>query len=137
LEFSFIFYKEILGGEMKVAIGLEENSYESQVDRRFGRASFFILIDIESNDYEIIENEAKDEATGAGLKVVKNLMSLGVDEIIAGEIGPKAAVLIEEFDIPTYKLGELKSVDEVLKNYKENKLEKFDFSAKPQGLRMA
>lgn len=122
---------------MKVAIGLEENSYESQVDRRFGRASFFILIDTDSNDYEIIENEAKDEATGAGLKVVKNLMSLGVDEIIAGEIGPKAAVLIEEFDIPTYKLGELKSVDEVLKNYKENKLEKFDFSAKPQGLRMA
>lgn len=122
---------------MKIAIGLEENSYESQVDRRFGRASFFILIDIESNDYEIIENEAKDEATGAGLKVVKNLMSLGVDEIIAGEIGPKAAVLIEEFDIQTYKLGELKSVDEVLKNYKENKLEKFDFSAKPQGLRMA
>lgn len=122
---------------MKIAIGLEENSYESQVDRRFGRASFFILIDTENNDYEIIENEAKDEATGAGLKVVKNLMSLGVDEIIAGEIGPKAAVLIEEFDIPTYKLGELKSVAEVLKNYKENKLEKFDFSAKPQGLRMA
>ena len=122
---------------MKIAIGLEENSYESQVDRRFGRASFFILIDTENNNYEIIENEAKDEATGAGFKVVKNLMSLGVDEIIAGEIGPKAAVLIEEFDIPTYKLGELKRVDEVLKNYKENKLEKFDFSAKPQGLRMA
>ena len=122
---------------MKIAIGLEENSYESQVDRRFGRASFFILIDTENNNYEIIENEAKDEATGAGLIVVKNLMSLGVDEIIAGEIGPKAAVLIEEFDIPTYKLGELKSVDEVLKNYKENKLEKFDFSAKLQGLRMA
>lgn len=122
---------------MKIAIGLEENSYESQVDRRFGRANFFILIDTENNNYEIIENEAKDEATGAGLKVVKNLMSLGVDEIIAGEIGPKAAVLIEEFDIPTYKLGELKSVDEVLKNYKENKLEKFDFSTKPQGLRMA
>lgn len=122
---------------MKIAIGLEENSYESQVDRRFGRASFFILIDTENNDYEIIENEAKDEATGAGFKVVKNLMSLGIDEIIAGEIGPKAAVLIEEFDIPTYKLGELKSVAEVLKNYKENKLEKFDFLAKPQGLRMA
>ena len=122
---------------MKIAIGLEENSYESQVDRRFGRASFFILIDTENNNYEIIENEAKDEATGAVLKVVKNLMSLGVDEIIAGEIGPKAAVLIEEFDIPTYKLGELKSVDEVLKNYKETKLEKFDFSTKPQGLRMA
>lgn len=122
---------------MKIAIGLEENSYNSQVDRRFGRANFFILIDTDTNDYEIIENEAKDEAVGAGLKVVKTLMSLGIDEIIAGEIGPKAGVLIEEFAIPTYKLGELNTVDAVIKNYKEKRLEKFDFSSKPQGLRMA
>lgn len=122
---------------MKIAIGLEENNYNSQVDRRFGRASFFILIDTVTNNYEIIENEAKDEPTGAGLKVVKNLVNLGVDEIIAGEIGPKAAVLIEEFNIPVYKLGELKKVNEVMENYREKRLEKFDFSSKPQGLRMA
>lgn len=122
---------------MKIAIGLEENDYNSQVDRRFGRASFFILINSITNDYEIIENEAKDEAIGAGLKVVKNLINLGVDEIIAGEIGPKAAVLIEEFNIPVYKLGELKKVNEVMENYREKRLEKFDFSSKPQGLRMA
>lgn len=122
---------------MKIAIGLEENNYNSQVDRRFGRASFFILIDSITNNYEIIENEAKDETTGAGLKVVKNLVNLGVEEIIAGEIGPKAAVLIEEFNIPVYKLGELKKVNEVMENYREKRLEKFDFSSKPQGLRMA
>lgn len=122
---------------MKIAIGLEENNYNSQVDRRFGRASFFILIDTVTNNYEIIENEAKDEPTGAGLKVVKNLVNLGVEEIIAGEIGPKAAVLIEEFNIPVYKLGELKKVNEVMENYREKRLEKFDFSSKPQGLRMA
>lgn len=122
---------------MKIAIGLEENNYNSQVDRRFGRASFFILIDSITNNYEIIENEAKDEPTGAGLKVVKNLVNLGVDEIIAGEIGPKAAILIEEFNIPVYKLGELKKVNEVMENYREKRLEKFDFSSKPQGLRMA
>lgn len=122
---------------MKIAIGLEENNYNSQVDRRFGRASFFILIDSITNNYEIIENEAKDESTGAGLKVVKNLVNLGVEEIIAGEIGPKAAVLIEEFNIPVYKLGELKKVNEVMENYREKRLEKFDFSSKPQGLRMA
>ncbi|MDO4589116.1 MAG: NifB/NifX family molybdenum-iron cluster-binding protein [Fusobacterium sp.] len=122
---------------MKIAIGLEENNYNSQVDRRFGRASFFILIDSITNNYEIIENEAKDEATGAGLKVVKNLVNLGVKEIIAGEIGPKAAILIEEFNIPVYKLGELKKVNEVMENYREKRLEKFDFSSKPQGLRMA
>lgn len=100
---------------MKIALGLEENSYSSQADRRFGRAPYFIL----------------------GLKAVKNLVNLGVEEIIAGEIGPKAAVLIEEFKIPVYKLGDLKTVDEVIKNYKEKKLEKYDLSPKPQGLRMA
>ncbi|WP_294703693.1 NifB/NifX family molybdenum-iron cluster-binding protein [uncultured Fusobacterium sp.] len=122
---------------MKVAIALEENKYEAQVDRRVGRAPYFLIIDIETNNYEIIENEAKDEVTGAGLKVIKNLITLGIDILIAGDVGPKAAVLIEEFDLPVYKLGELTSVDEVLKAFKEKKLEKFDFSNKSQGLRMA
>ncbi len=122
---------------MKVAIALEENKYEAQVDRRVGRAPYFLIIDIETNNYEIIENEAKDEVTGAGLKVIKNLVTLGIEVLIAGDVGPKAAVLIEEFDLPVYKLGELTSVDEVLKAFKEKKLEKFDFSNKPQGLRMA
>ena len=122
---------------MKIAIALEENSYSSQTDRRFGRAAYFILINTETNDYEIIENEAKDEATGAGLKAVRTLVNLGVNEIIAGEIGPKAAVLINEFEIPVYKMGDFKTVDEILKNYRDNKLEKYDLSPKPQGLRMA
>ncbi len=122
---------------MKIAIALEENSYNSLADRRFGRAAYFILINPETDNYEIIENEAKDEATGAGLKAVKTLVNLGVNEIIAGEIGPKAAVLINEFEIPVYKMGELTKVSEILKNYKENKLEKYDLSPKPQGLRMA
>ena len=122
---------------MKIAIALEENSYSSQTDRRFGRAAYFILINTETNDYEIIENEAKDEATGAGLKAMRTLGNLGVNEIIAGEIGPKAAVLINEFEIPVYIMGDLKTIDEILKNYKNNKLEKYDLSPKPQGLRMA
>ena len=42
---------------MKIAIALEENNYSSQTDRRFGRAAYFILINTETNDYEIIENE--------------------------------------------------------------------------------
>ena len=122
---------------MKIAIALEENSYNSSLDKRFGRASYFILINTETNNFEIIENEAKDEATGAGLKAVKTLVNLGVNEIIAGEIGPKAEALIKNFEIPVYKIGDLKTVDDVLKNYKENKLEKYDFSSKQQGLRMA
>lgn len=122
---------------MKIAIALEENSYNSPLDKRFGRASYFILINTGTNNFEIIENEAKDESIGAGLKAVKTLVNLGVNEIIAGEIGPKAEALIKNFEIPVYKIGDLKTVDDVLKNYKENKLEKYDFSSKQQGLRMA
>lgn len=37
---------------MKTAIALEENRYDSNVDRRVGRASYFILVDSETNEYE-------------------------------------------------------------------------------------
>ena len=122
---------------MKLAICLEDNDYSSNLDRRFGRAGYFIIIDSETKEYEIIENDAKDEVTGAGLKVVKKLMALGVDEIVAEEIGPKAETLIEEFEIPVYRSGDCKNVDEVLERYSNNTLEKYSFSSQLPGLRMA
>lgn len=122
---------------MKIAIALEEGKIDSKVDRRVGRAPYFLIIDSDTNEYEIIENEAKDEVTGAGLKVIKNLVALDIDELIAGEVGPKAQVLIEEFELPVYKLGELEKVEDVLKAYREKTLEKFDFKNKPKGLVMA
>lgn len=122
---------------MKLAIALKENDFNSSVDERFGRASYFLIIDNETKDYEIIENEAKDEVTGAGLKAVKTLMKYGVEIIIAGEIGPKAATLINEFEIPTYKLGNYGKVNEILEAFNKNLLEKYDFSPKPMGLRKA
>lgn len=122
---------------MKVAIGLEENSYNSRVDGRFGRAGYFIIINSETKEYEIIENFAKDEVSGAGLKVVRTLVDLGVDEIIVGEIGPKVETLLEEFEIVVYRLGECTSIDEVMKKYSEKSLEKHIFLSQGSGLRMA
>lgn len=122
---------------MKLAIALKENDYNSSVDERFGRAPFFIIIDSDTKEFEIIENEAKDEATGAGLKAVKNLLKYEIDTIIAGEIGPKAGELIYNLEIPTFKFKDLEKVDEIVNAFNENTLEKYDLSPKPMGLRKA
>ena len=122
---------------MKLAIALKENDYNSFVDERFGRAPFFIIIDSDTKEFEIIENEAKDEATGAGLKAVKNLLKYEIDIIIAGEIGPKAGELIYDLEIPTFKFKDLEKVDEIVKAFNKNTLEKYDLSPKPMGLRKA
>ena len=122
---------------MKLAIALKENDYNSSVDERFGRAPFFIIIDSNTKEFEIIENEAKDEATGAGLKAVKNLLKYKIDSIIAGEIGPKAGELIYDLEIPTFKFKDLEKVDEIVRAFNENTLEKYDLSPKPMGLRKA
>lgn len=122
---------------MKLAIALKKNEYNSIVDERFGRAPFFIIIDNNTKEFEIIENEAKDEATGAGLKAVKNLLKYQVEAIITGEIGPKAGELIYDLEIPTFKFGNLEKVDTIIKAFNENLLEKYDLSPKPMGLRKA
>ena len=122
---------------MKLAIALKENDYNSSLDERFGRAPFFIIIDNETKEFEIIENEAKDETTGAGLKAVKNLLKYQIDVIIAGEIGPKAGELIYDLEIPTFKFKDLTKVDEIIEAFNKNTLEKYDLSPKPMGLRKA
>lgn len=122
---------------MKLAIALKENKYNSLIDERFGRAPYFIIIDNENKNFEIIENEAKDENTGAGLKAVKNLVKKNIDVIIAEEIGPKAGELIYDLEIPTFKVGKNENVEKVLEAYNNNLLEKYDLASKPMGLRKA
>ena len=67
---------------MKIAIALEENRYDSNVDRRVGRASYFILVDSETNEYEIIENERVFKPIGIPMVELESV-EIEIDELEA------------------------------------------------------
>lgn len=116
---------------MKVALSSQGKNLESQVDTRFGRAQFFIIVDTETMDYKVIDNLAVAQSSGAGTKAAQILLDEGIEALISGNIGPNAIAVFKEAGIPVYK-----AVDEDIKTnielFKRGELERI-IEAKDQG----
>ena len=76
---------------MKIALTSYGKDLTSAVDRSFGRAKWFVVIDAETGTYEAHSNEQNmNAAQGAGIQAARNVADLGVDAILTGNVGPKA-----------------------------------------------
>ena len=76
---------------MKIAITSTGAEMDSPVDERFGRARYLLIVDLETGDFESIDNLANMEAVqGAGVQSSQEIVERGVDWLLSGHIGPKA-----------------------------------------------
>lgn len=115
-----------------IGIPVKDNSDNPAVDERFGRAQMFCIVN-ENGDYKVVNNSAKEQASGAGGAAVSILADEDVDTVISPHIGPKANDAIKALKIKVYKVGSAKTVKEALEMLKSGKLEAAD--AEPAGLK--
>lgn len=55
---------------MKIGITARGNNLDSEVDPRFGRCEYFIIVDPDTLEFEVIENFSMEAASGAGVRLV-------------------------------------------------------------------
>jgi predicted Fe-Mo cluster-binding NifX family protein len=76
---------------MKVAITAKDNKgLKAKVDPKFGRSSYFAIVNLNDMKVDFVANSARDEASGAGVKAAQIVVDKGVEGLISGNIGPKA-----------------------------------------------
>ncbi|MGI5964493.1 MAG: NifB/NifX family molybdenum-iron cluster-binding protein [Candidatus Methanomethylophilaceae archaeon] len=73
---------------MKIGVLAEGDTLDSFVADDFGHAPFFLIVDMDTLDYTVVENEHVNAASGAGMLVADSIIGLGVDAVITGGIGP-------------------------------------------------
>jgi predicted Fe-Mo cluster-binding NifX family protein len=79
------------GELVKLAISATGPTLDSDIDQRFGRARFFIVLEGDGEAFEVIDNQGAGELPhGAGIATVERLVRGGVTAVITGEVGPKA-----------------------------------------------
>lgn len=108
---------------MKIAVASKGEGLKAKIDDRFGRADYFVIVDLENMESTTIENTAKNESSGAGGKAVRLLANEGVEVLIAPELGPKAVTAIRAFEMKAYKKSGFEIVEEAVKGYQNGKLE--------------
>lgn len=123
------------GGLMKIAISSTGRNLEARVDPRFGRCNCFIVIDPETQAFEVLENEAVTLGSGAGIQAAQMVVNAGAEAVITGSLGPNATDVLSAAGLKTY-LGAAGTIKEVLQQYKDGRLQETSVPSAAAGLGM-
>ena len=75
---------------MKLCVSSTGKEKGSHVDTAFGRAPFFLIVDMKSMDVKVLENPAAAAGHGAGIAAAQVVSDAGVDAVLSGYVGPNA-----------------------------------------------
>lgn len=76
---------------MRIAVTSKGTDLQAAVDPRFGRAAYILVVDSETRDVEVIDNQKNAEAfKGAGIQAAAGLSDRKVDVLLTGYCGPNA-----------------------------------------------
>ena len=117
---------------MKFAVTSQGSDLSAQMDPRFGRARFFLMVDPATGQQTVVNNEAGVNAVqGAGIQAVQKLASLGVQAVVTGHVGPKAWTALQAANISVYAANE-GTVEQAMKAFMAKQLQPLT-SANVQG----
>ena len=74
----------------KICISSTGRDLNADVDPRFGRCNYFLVINPDNKEYELIVNESQNEMGGAGIKAAETIAKNNVKYVITGNVGPNA-----------------------------------------------
>ena len=75
---------------MKIAVSAAGPDLEAKVGHRFGTSEYFLVIDLESNDYEPVSNPGASGQRGSGMQAVVLAISKDVRAVLTGYCSPTA-----------------------------------------------
>jgi predicted Fe-Mo cluster-binding NifX family protein len=106
---------------MKVAVSSQGENLDAQLDPRFGRCPFFLIINPENMSFEAFENESAAQGGGAGIQAAQFLASQGVEAVITGNCGPNAVQTLSAAGIELFG-GQAGTIMQVVERFKEGHL---------------
>jgi predicted Fe-Mo cluster-binding NifX family protein len=81
---------------MKIAVTAKGTDLTSQVDPRFGRAAYILIVDTDTLEHEVIDNSINANAfKGAGIQAAATVCEKGAKVLLTGYCGPKAFEVIK------------------------------------------
>jgi predicted Fe-Mo cluster-binding NifX family protein len=110
---------------MKVAVSSSGKNLDSQIDPRFGRCAYFIIVNTDDMSFETFDNEAIALGGGAGIQSSQFVVSKGAKAVITGNVGPNAVHTLSAAGVKIFT-GQTGSVREAVERYRKGDM-------KPQG----
>ena len=105
---------------MKICVSAMGRDLDAQIDWKFGRCPFFVIVDPDTMAFEAVPNENSIDVAGRAFCIAhpETLLNKGVDLVISGNIGPNIYHLFHTagVDIATLTSGTVKEAVEMYKS---------------------
>lgn len=106
----------------KVIVSASGQNLEAEVAPRFGRAPYFLLVNPESMEYEVVANQQNFQAAqGAGIQSAALVARYKPSALLTGYCGPKAFDTLQAARIEVI-VGVKGSVREAVQQFRSGKL---------------
>jgi len=111
---------------MRIAVSATGPTLDAEVEPRFGRCLYFIIVDPDTMQFEAMENSNAMQAGGAGISTGQMIASKGVPVVLTGNCGPNAYQVLSAAGIQVIT-GVSGKIQDALQAYKSGR-----FQATPQ-----
>ena len=106
---------------MKIAVSSSGKDLDSQVDPRFGRCAYFVIMETDDMGFEAFNNENIALGGGAGIQSAQFVASKGAKAVITGNVGPNAVQTLSAAGVETF-VGQSGTVRESIVRYTKGEI---------------
>jgi len=107
---------------MKILLTATSPSIDSNVDARFGRGAYFIVVDTDTLEYQAHPNPGVGASGGAGTLAAQFVAKQDVSSVVSGDYGPNAYSALQAAGIAMYLFGASTTVKEAIEAFKTGQL---------------
>jgi predicted Fe-Mo cluster-binding NifX family protein len=108
---------------LKIVITTTAPSIESEVDPRFGRSAYLLLVDPETQEWQAFPNPGVNAPGGAGIQAAQFVVDHEPNAVVSGDFGPNAYDALKAAGISMHLFGPCRTVLETIQRFKSGQLE--------------
>jgi predicted Fe-Mo cluster-binding NifX family protein len=106
---------------MQIAVSATGTTPEADVDPRFGRCQYFVIVNPETMEFESVENAGAMAAGGAGIATAQMVVGKEIKAVLTGNCGPNAFQVLAAAGIEVIT-GVSGKIKDAVAAYKEGKI---------------
>lgn len=108
---------------MKIALTAASPDIEVNIEPRFGRCAYLLVVDNDTMQWEAHPNPGLNVSGGAGIKAAQFVANQHAEVALSGDFGPHAFNTLYAGGITMYLYGDCTTVAQAIARFKNKQLE--------------
>jgi predicted Fe-Mo cluster-binding NifX family protein len=109
---------------MKIILTTTSPSIDSEIDPRFGRGAYLLVVDTDTMQAEAHPNPGVNASGGAGIQAAQFVTDQKAGVALSGDFGPHAFAALQAAGISMYVYGNCPTAREAVERFKAGSLER-------------